>query len=204
MNRTAEVKSLAALEAFRSALCLFREDADQALVIVRAEVQNFLKWLKHEQVGRWQREVRVREERVIEAKNDLHRCMTATIDPNRTPSCLQEKKVLAAAKRALEQAEETLAAVRRWLPIVEQAASDYFTHAETLAAVVSIEVPDAIAHLDRILARLNEYLAAPVPGTEIPQPAERSLPNEAQPTLAQPGAPEPVAAKPADAEEQEL
>lgn len=163
MTRTANVRSLEAIEQVRSALVLFAEDAEGALTTVRGQVQDFVSWLKDEQRGYWEHQIRVREERVLEAKADLSRCMAATIDPRRTPTCYQEKKVLAAAKRALEEAEEKLAAVRRWMPIIDQAVSDYFGRAETMASAVAVDVPRAVAHLDRLLTALVEYEQVALP-----------------------------------------
>lgn len=166
MARTADVKSLDAIEQVRSAMCLFAEEVDQALTGIRAQVQDFVHWLKEEQLGVWKHQIRVREEKVLEAKADLSRCLSATIDPNRTPTCYQEKKILAAAKRSLAEAEEKLAAVKRWIPIVDQAVSDYFARAETMATAVVVDVPQAVAHLDRLLSALVEYQQVMNPSAE--------------------------------------
>lgn len=163
MSRTANVHSVEALQEFRAGLCLFSDEAAQALATVRLQIDRFSQWLKHDQLTHWKHQIRVREDRVAEAKSDLHRCLAATIDPNRTPSCYQEKKLLEAAKRSLEEAEQKLAAVRRWIPIVDQAAMDYQARAEGLATALSSDLPKATAHLDRSVARLNEYLELSAP-----------------------------------------
>ena len=157
MNQAAEVKSLDALEQLRVALVLFRHEAEGALGTIRSELSRFVDWLEHDQLAHWQHEIRSREERVGEAKADLHRCLAATIDPHRTPSCYQEKKVLAAAKERLEDAERKLRLVRHWIPIVRQAAFEYTARAEPLASALSSDVPTAAAFLSRSIDRLVAY-----------------------------------------------
>jgi hypothetical protein len=163
MSQAAHVESLQALEQFRAALVQFREEADQALTTIRCELDRFLEWLAHEQLAHWQQQIRQREDRLAEAKNDLHRCLAATIDPRRTPSCYQEEKVVEQAKRRLAEAEQKLAAVRRWIPIVRRAAFEYCARAEPLSSALASELPAAAGLLDRCIARLLAYqqLAAP-------------------------------------------
>lgn len=157
------VTSLDALERFRAALCAFQHEGTQALSSVQTEARRFAEWLKHDQLAYWRQEIRRREDLVAEAKGDLHRCLSATIDPRRTPSCLQEKKLLAIAKRRLEEAEAALASVRRWIPIVEQELFEFHARVEPLATSLANGVPRALADLDGSLARLAAYLETEAP-----------------------------------------
>lgn len=175
MNPGVHVQSVAAIEQFRSATVSFQHESVQALGSVEAELRRFLQWLKFDQAQYWKHESRRSEERVAEAKNDLHRCQNATIDPHRTPSCLQEKKVLAAAKRRLEIAEERLTAVRRWIPIVEQAAFEYLSAVEPLSTTLAAGIPRALADLDRALSTIEAYLAVAPPPAELPSAASDAL-----------------------------
>src|SRR5262249_3576908 len=151
-------QSLAAIDTFRAALADFGDEAGQALSNLQMDVQRFVEWLEHDQLIHWQHEIRRREERVAEAKNDLHRRLSSTIDPRHTPSCYQEKKILAAAKVRLEEAETKLAAVRRWIPQVQQAAFQFHARMQPLADALASDVPSAIAHLRVIVGRLEDYL----------------------------------------------
>ena len=100
----------------------------------------------------------MREEHVNQAKIDLHRCLSATIDAHHTPSCYAEKKALGVAKHRLEEAESSLAAVRRWIPIVRQAVIEYRRKSEPLRSAATSDVPVATAYLGASVARLHEYL----------------------------------------------
>lgn len=199
MTRSADVRSLDALEEFRGALSMFRHEADQALGTIRSELGRFVDWLEHDQLAHWKEQIRRRENRVAEAKNDLHRCLAATIDPHRTPSCYQEKKALDAAQRRLEEAEHKLARVRHWIPIVRQAAFEYCARSEPLASTLASQLPAASAFLNRSVERIMAYqnLAMPAaeiatgelsnqsvepPSTEMISAVEKIKPSETSPT----------------------
>jgi len=158
MRPGAHVKSVAALEMFRAALCQFGDEVDQTLAALHAEIQDFVDWLEHDQLKFWRAEIRAREERVAEAKTDLHRCLAATIDPQRTPTCHQEKKMLDLAKRRLQEAEDKLKLVRRWIPVVRQAVLEYRMKTEPLRNAAVTDVPAAAARLRGSIERLQEYL----------------------------------------------
>ncbi len=159
------VNSFAAIEQFRASFCAFRDESTQALLTVMAEADRFLLWLKHDQLGLWKQEIRRREEQLAEAKADLHRCLAATIDPHRTPSCYQEKKLVAKAKWQFEEAESKLAAVRRWIPLIEQAIFEFRSRTEPLATTLASDFPRALGELDQALGRLAAYLAVATPNT---------------------------------------
>lgn len=191
MHSGAHVKSLEALARFRAALCLFAEEASQALASNRMELQRFVDWIEHDQLQFWKSEIRAREARVAEALADLHRCLAATIDPNRTPSCYAERKLLQRAKEQLEEARDKLEATRRWIPEVHQAVFEYRSRTEPLESVLATGIPAAISQLDRLTARLEEYLSLEAPSTSasptlsgtahVAQPPPTSVAPESRP-----------------------
>lgn len=170
MNQGMYVQSTAAIDGVRAALVAFQTEASQGLASALNEARRFADWLKHEQLAYWKHELRRREELVAEAKSDLHRCLSATIDPRRTPSCLQEKKLLAAAKRRLEEAEQKLAAVRRWIPLIDQAITEFTARCEPLSTYLTSGVANSLAELDRSLAQIAAYLAAAPPRSANAEP----------------------------------
>ena len=169
MQAGVHVKSLEALEGMRAAVCIFGDEAGQALSMLDGEIGRFVDWLEHDQLSYWRHEIRLREERLGGAKTDLHRCLSATIDPQRIPSCYQEKKVVEAAKRSLEEAEQKLAAVRRWIPVVRQAVFEYRLKVEPLSTAVASDLPRAASAIDSSIARILAYLqAAPASSPRAP------------------------------------
>ncbi len=181
MRSGAHVKSVAALENFRAALGLFGDEVSQTLAALQAEIQAFVDWLEHDQLKFWRAEIRSREERVAEAKADLHRCLSATIDPQRTPSCHVEKKALDLAKKRLQEAEDKLKLVRRWIPLVRQAVMEYRMKTEPLRGAAASDVPAAAARLRSSIERLEEYLRIAPPSAAGSLTPDRLSESAAQP-----------------------
>jgi hypothetical protein len=167
MSQSAHVRSIEAVERVQAALVQFGEEAQQALDEVRMELDRFVEWLTHDQTEYWKSEVRRCEAKLAEAKVDLHRARSATIDPEHTPSCLQEQKVLDTAKRRLESTEEKLKRVRAWIPIVQQAVQDYQSQSAPLVNDLTYELPRAITFVRQLVARLEDYAALAPPSTGV-------------------------------------
>jgi hypothetical protein len=177
MRPGANVKSIEALTGFRAALAVFDDGAGQALSSIHSEIQDFVEWLEIDMMKFWRAEIRNREQHVVDAKADLHRCLSATVDAHRTPSCYQEKKILDAAKKRLREAEDKLAVVRRWIPVVRQAVVEYRMKVQPLETALSGDLPAAMGFLDASVRRLEEYLSvAPPSGAVLDTPAQYSTP----------------------------
>lgn len=163
MSHAAHVRSIDSVERFRAAFARFGEESAQALDEIRMELDRFVEWLEHDQVAYWKAEIRSCEARVAEAKVDLHRARSATIDPEHTPSCLQEQKVLDTAKRRLLSTEEKLQLVKRWIPAIRQAVQDYQTQIAPLVNYLTYEQPRGLNFLRQLVERLEDYVAIAPP-----------------------------------------
>jgi hypothetical protein len=163
MTQTAQVRSIDSVERFRAAYARFGEESAQALDEIRMELDRFVEWLEQDQVGYWKNEVRRAEAKVSEAKVDLHRARSATIDPEHTPSCLQEQKVLETAKRRLMENEEKLQVVKRWIPALRIAVQDYQTQIAPLVNYLTYEHARGLNFLRHLVERLEDYLAVAPP-----------------------------------------
>jgi len=163
MTSTAHVRSIDSVERFRAAFSQFGEESGQALDEIRMELDRFVEWLEHDQTAYWKNEVRRCEAKVAEATVDLHRARSATIDPEHTPACLQEQKVLQVAKQRLLATEEKLQLVKRWVPAILQAARDYHTQIAPLVNYLTYEHSQGVNQLRQLIARLGDYLAVAPP-----------------------------------------
>jgi hypothetical protein len=198
MQAGANVKNIEAIEQLRASVCIFGDEVQGALAIVQAELGRFLDWLEHDRLPHWQREARRREEQLADAKNDLHRALSATIDPRHTPSCHQEKKMVEVAKGRLAEAEKKLTNVRRWIPIVRQAVFEYKLKSDPLSSAIMSDLPRAASFLRAAVARLNEYLSvAPSPGEVATSATKESSSRAAMSTGAASSEP-PAARQPSD------
>lgn len=189
MSPSAHVKSSDAIDRFRAAVAQFSDESAQALDEIRMEVDRFLEWLEFEQAAFWKDEVRRCEAKVAEAKVDLLRARAATIDPEHTPSCLQEQKVLESAKRRLSQTEDKLKLVRTWIPAIRQAVQDYRTQIAPFANALTYELPRATTQLRQLASRIADYVSVAVPtaasesnAAAVFRPSSPSIDELAEPT----------------------
>jgi hypothetical protein len=204
MHESANVRSIDAIRDFRVALAKFCEQGNHALAAVDIEINRTLDWLGHDQFKFWKEEIRRREDRVNEAKIDLHRCQLSKNAAGETPACSDQKR--------LADAEEKLENVRRWLHIIEHEVSEYRPPSQQLASTIDSTLPRALSMLERKLASLEAYLGTVAPQQAAPEQsplavapsttADEPEPSKARARLApgeSPGAdgpPQPPAPKP--------
>jgi hypothetical protein len=157
MNSGADVKSLAVLHDWYAAVVEFRAEAQDSLSALAMSLQRAAAWLT-EQQGYWQREIRAREEDVAQAQTELR---TRRI-PNtfgEVADCTVQEKALRRAKAQLEESEERLAAVRRWMMrLPREICDNYQGPAGHLTAFLDSNLPSGLALLSRQLTALEKYV----------------------------------------------
>ena len=163
MGEYAAVESFEALQRLRTALCRFAEQAGAGLDEAEAELQRAGFWVRQEQTGFWKREGDKRSELLARAKNALSRKQLQTTALGGRPSCNEEEKALAVALRRMEEARQKAAKVRRWSRRLEEEAFAYQAVAGGLSQALAIEIPNALAQLDNMLAALEGYAAGTAP-----------------------------------------
>jgi hypothetical protein len=151
-----DVKSIDVLQAVREAFVLFSEDASHALGSMDMEIRHCLDWLTHDQRIYWQNEVKRRSEKLSEAKAELHRKQLSQMFGEHAHDSEQREGVRE-AKRRLEEAEDKVEQVQRWLPVVQRAVSEYNGQARPFADILEFEVENSIALLDRMINAIEEY-----------------------------------------------
>jgi hypothetical protein len=170
MNAGAGVTSFAVLHDWYASLTEFRSDAQDALTSMSLALQHVEAWLDEQQTH-WRREIRVREDAVTQAKADL---WTRQI-PNtfgEPVDCTVQEKNLRRAKARLEEAQDRLEAVRRWMLRWPREVCDTWTGpAGHLAGFLDGELPSGLALLARQLTALEQYAhvrleSAPAPLTQ--------------------------------------
>ncbi len=164
MTGSAKVTSVQAVDEFRGALSLFREEVTEALIGIDMEAQRVLNWLKHDQMRFWGTQVRRRQERLSEAKAELHRKQLTSFD-RENKSFVEEKQALRRAQRQVEEAEEKLKKTRRWAMEVERAIGEYKARIQALQGVLDMDLPKAAGQLTEIVKSLEAYLDLAPPET---------------------------------------
>ena len=121
MPAAAKVISIDAVERMGTALRAFRAEAGSGLDDLQLEIQRGLQWIHHDRKEYWSAEVRRGEERVTQCRLQLQQAMTYRRVADHQPTCIDEKRALAAAKRRLQTAHEKLEAVRHWSRVIDRA-----------------------------------------------------------------------------------
>jgi hypothetical protein len=159
----ARVDSLDVLKSFRAALWKFSESASAALAEAEGEVHRMLVWLETEQLTYWQSQIRKRHETVEKCK-EAYRQKTLFKDAAGTRSSgFDERKALEKAQRALTEAEEKHANVKRYVRVLQKELQNYTGAVQRFAGDVAMELPNAAAKLEKMEEQLERYVALAAP-----------------------------------------
>lgn len=163
MNRSmnsARVQSIDAIKAFRISLWKFAEGASRVLDSVDAETQRMLVWLETEQQTYWRGQIQRRTQMVAQAKQALlAKKLYKNADGTRS-SAAEEEKALKVAVQRLEEANEKLVNVRRYIPRLQKQILLYRGQVQRFSNVIQIEIPAAANHLDALVTSLEAYVSA--------------------------------------------
>jgi hypothetical protein len=170
MSDSARVTSIDALRDWKEAVCVFKDDAAEALCANELEIRRFFDWLD-QQTKYWQNEVRRREDLVVQARNALVRKKMMVTPAGREPDTIEEEKALRRAKAMLAAAEEKLETARKIVPVVRRAVEEYEAPARRLSGMLDSDVPQALALLGQKLDALDAYLSTAPPPAPAPPPS---------------------------------
>jgi len=135
---------------------MFVEQVGDALTELTAEMRRAQEWVEHDRPRHWKSQLRIANDGVHEAQQALHRCLMFPIAKER-PSCTEERMALKKAKARLEYCERKADRVRYWQKMMKHEVFEYEGRMTQLLRLVEVEVPQAIAVLNKILRHLEEY-----------------------------------------------
>ena len=162
----AQITSIDAVRRFKLALEEFQSEGREAVTQLLLEMRRAVDWIEHDRARYWPREMQRASDALLQARNDLERCeMSLRTDDKR--SCYEQKMAVDRAKRRLRLTEDKVRAVRRWRLAVQREADDFQGRLAKLASGLDMDLPRALAALERMAAALDRYTerAAPVETT---------------------------------------
>ncbi|NLX12996.1 MAG: hypothetical protein GXY44_04975 [Phycisphaerales bacterium] len=163
MSEQARVDSVERLQTFRVQLCRSAESIETALSEAEQDIHRTRNWLHQDQQTYWKSELRKRTELYHRAKLALKRRQNEKTPLGGHYSYVDEKKAVDAAKRRLEEAEQKIANVRRWLRQLDKEADEYKAVVQRLGRYMEADVPRSLARLDQMIAALEAYFTVGVP-----------------------------------------
>jgi hypothetical protein len=161
MAEKAHVTSLDAIDAFRAALLVYIGKARPTLEEVSAEVLRTRMWLENEQRSRLEAELRNRARDLEQAQQALFSSRIS----NLREETAAEVQAVHRAKRALEETEAKLRALKRWIREFDSRVQPVAKQLEKFHTVLSVDLPKAAAYLDQAMRTLEAYAeVGPAPG----------------------------------------
>ena len=159
MSNTARVDSIDALRQFRVSLIKFAEEANAALGGAESEMQRTMGWLEREQLSFWQLQIRKRTEALGRAQEALRMKKLFPDASGRTPTPIEEEKMVRRCKAALEEAEQKLANVKKYSRVLQREIMNYKGGVQRFSTLIGSEIPVAISRLDKMAGMLERYVA---------------------------------------------
>jgi hypothetical protein len=162
MSQGANVRSVDAIKDFKITLINFAEEARVGLSSTDMELRQVRNWLTRDQLSYWQAQVKRGQERVSMAKAELHRRQLSQAN-SESVSDTDQKDALRDALRLLREAEEKVQTIKRWVPILEHAVSEYHSQSQPLGDRLAGSFAQTLNIITRMIAALDAYLKLSVP-----------------------------------------
>jgi hypothetical protein len=163
MSQFARVTSLDALQNFKAALIEFAGEANLALSEATSDVQRTTWWIQNDRYQHWQREIKKRTEKLAQAKAELFKKQLESND-TRT-SAIVERKNVAKAQAALDEAEDKLRRVKKWSLALDREIMLFRAGLGQVSGAVSGDLPAAIGRMDKMINSLEAYLKVAAPAS---------------------------------------
>jgi uncharacterized protein with PIN domain len=172
MSTGANIANIEALKQLRIALVKFAELANVALGDAESDVQRVINWVENDQATYWSHQHRKRQEALMKAKEALRHKQIFKDPTGRRQGTAEEEKAVQIAQRRMAEAEQKMAAVKRWGRQLEKEAQIYKGSVQRLGTTVTADIPVAISKLDRMSIALQGYVNLATPG-EVTSTAEQ-------------------------------
>jgi hypothetical protein len=162
MSTGAKVHSIEAIKEFRASLINFVDEARNALGAVDMQINRAVQWLGQDQPLYWKAELKRRQQDMADARSNLHRKRLAA-RPGDPAKDTEEKEILRVAQRRVEEAEKKLETIKKWIPALQHAISEYQGRARPFGDSLGGEVQRSIELLAKMTTALDAYIAMAPP-----------------------------------------
>jgi len=153
MAQKAQVRSLDAIEAFRSQLVIYLSQARPALEEVSADVMRTRSWLENDQRTFWENQIRRRTRAVEQTQQALFSGRLSNLRHETAAEQLDYHR----ARRALDEAEEKLRTIKRWNREFDSRVQPLLKQVEKLHTILSNDMVQALASLSQTIMTLAAY-----------------------------------------------
>ncbi len=149
----AKVTSIEAVEAFRAGLVGYLEKAGRALDEVAEEVRRTRSWVESDRLVFWEKEVRRRKQALEQREQESWAARMSPLRQDGSGRLAEVRK----ARQAMRDAEEKLAATRRWARQFSNLVDSPAREIDSLREMLRQEMKEGAAFLGRIVGALDDY-----------------------------------------------
>ncbi len=186
MADRAQVTSVEAIEAFRSALVVYTSKARPALEEMANEVARAKQWLQNDQRRKWEGEMKMRSKKLERAQAELFSVSMSKIQEVSSAQQLLVRR----AKQAVEEAQQKIAVLKKWDHELENRSEPLVKQVDQFQSFVTSEMPKALAYLNNVIRSLEAYADVrmgsagdaampteiPTEPTNVPEPPKEGTP----------------------------
>jgi hypothetical protein len=173
----ARISSVEAVELFRSKLIVFLEQMRPVLEEVGNEMSRTQSWLQNDQRRFWEMELRKRQRKLDEAKQELFNDSLAQFKGG---SAAFSQMAMQRAQHAVREAEAKMSIVKKWDSELENRTAPATKQIEQLHGFLATDMARAVAYLDHMLKTLDAYRNVSVSRSEKITAAEPAKTEESK------------------------
>jgi hypothetical protein len=174
MSGQAQISSIEAIAAFRADLIVYLSQMQPVLDEVGGEVVRMRFWLQNEGREFWENQLRRRRRKLEEAQAELFNAKLSTLQDSSILQHMQAQK----ARRAVEEAEQKLAALKKWERELENLTEPLLKQVSQLQGFLSADLARGVAALTQTVQALEAYRQVASPSVTAP-PAPATETNKA-------------------------
>lgn len=172
MGDSARVTSVEAVQRFYSAVRVFQDEADGALLSLDQQLAKVLAHYDYDLPHYWKEQVRRSFDEVARTRTAYETCKMRTVAGHR-PSCDEEKAALIAAKRRLEFCQEKVEVVGRWAVKLHRTIDEFRAHTGRFRKYVESDLEKTATLLARTVASLESYLGRGIHSEQTTEPTSQ-------------------------------
>jgi len=150
----ARISSVEAVEVFRSKLIVFLEQMRPVLEEVGSELSRTQSWLQNDQRRFWEMELRQRQRKLDEAKQEL---FNNSLSQFQTGNAAFSQMAVQRAQHAVREAEAKMGVLKKWDSELENRTAPATKQIELLHGFLATDMKRAVAYLDQMLKTLDAY-----------------------------------------------
>ena len=158
MESGATLRDAQTLMAAKAVLVKAARGFATAIEEATSEAERFAMWLGSEGPAHWERQRRMRTEKLNMDRGALFRKQMQPTADGLPPSTVDERKLVARSERAVQHAEECLRQLRKWAIEYQRQLAIFRAGLGPLSTYVDNQVPNAILSLNRMAQAIDSYL----------------------------------------------